>query len=194
MNRRLRLARLLGLDGNPLRRGTDRLQTAIVIGLCALFLISAPLLATAAARRTHQAGLAQQRAEQAWHQVWAVALQPAPPADQYAAQWAEPGVLARWAAPGGTKRVGEILAPAGLASGQSVRIWVNASGWQTTRPPLSARQLTTRVIGVAALAVILLAVALLGIGWLARCLLNRRKLADWEAAWTSVEPQWSRQL
>jgi hypothetical protein len=193
MNRRLRLARALGLDGNPLRRGTDRLQTAIVIGLCALFLISAPLLATAAGRRTHQAGLVQQRAEHAWHQVWAVALQSAPPADQYASQWAEIGVLARWVAPGGVKRVGEIPAPAGLAAGQSVRIWVNASGWQTGLP-LSARQLTTRVIGVAVLAPLLLAVALLGIAWVAHWLLNRRKLADWEAAWTMVEPQWSRQL
>ena len=193
MNRRLRFAGALGLDGNPLRRGTDRLQTAIVIGLCALFLISAPLLATAAGRRMHQAGLAQQRAEQACHQVWAVALQSAPPADQYASQWGEAGVLARWAAPGGVTRIGEILAPAGLASGQSVRIWVNASGWQTG-PPLAARQLAARVIGVAVLVPMLLAVALLGIGWLARWLLNRRRLADWEAAWTFVEPQWSRQL
>jgi hypothetical protein len=189
----MRFARALGLDGNPLRRGTDRLQTAIVIGLCALFLISAPLLATAAGRRMHQAGLAQLRAEQAWHQVWAVALQSAPPADQSASQWQEAGVLARWAAPGGVTRIGEILAPAGLASGQSVRIWVNASGWQTG-PPLAARQLTARVIGMAVLVPVLLAVALLGIGWLARWLLNRRRLADWEAAWTLVEPQWSRQV
>ncbi len=101
-------------------------------------------------------------------------------------------MLARWVAPGGSKRAGEILAPAGLAAGQSVRIWVNASGWQTGLP-LSARQLTTRVIGVAVLASLLLAVALLGIAWLVRWLLNRRKLADWEAAWTLVEPQWSRQ-
>jgi hypothetical protein len=40
---------------------------------------------------------------------------------------------------------------------------------------------------------ILLAGALLSIGWLARWLLNRRKLADWEAAWTLAEPRWTKQ-
>ncbi|MGD0375006.1 MAG: hypothetical protein ABSB01_10555 [Streptosporangiaceae bacterium] len=192
MQRKLRFARAPGLDGNPLRRGIDRLQTAVTLGLCALFLISAPLLATAAWRWTHQASLAQQRAEQGWHQVSAVTLQSTPPADQYASQWQDTAVLASWAAPSGIKRVGEILVPAPLAAGQRVRIWVNGSGWQTG-PPLSPSQLTTRAIGVAALAPILLAGALLSIGWLARWLLNRRKLADWEAAWTLVEPQWTKQ-
>ena len=42
MKRRLRLTRALRLDGNPLRRGTDRIQTAVLLGLSALFLICAP--------------------------------------------------------------------------------------------------------------------------------------------------------
>jgi hypothetical protein len=192
MNGKRRLAAAFGLDGNPLRRDTDRLGVAIVTGLCALFLVCAPILAVTAGRWTRESGLAEQRAERSWHQVSAIALQSAPAADQYAAQWADLGVLARWVAPGGIKRMGEVPAPAGLVAGQPVRIWVNGSGWQTG-PPLSARQLTTRVIGVAALLPTVLAALLLGIGWLARWLLDRRKLAAWEAAWALVEPQWTRQ-
>lgn len=193
MTRRTQLARALGLDGNPLRRRADRLGTAIALGLSALFLICAPVLAVLAGRWTHEAGHAQQHAERAWHQVVAVTLQAAPPsADQYAAQWAGIGVLARWVAPGGQQRVGEVPAWAGIRAGESVQVWVNGSGWPTG-PPLSARQLSTQEFGVAALMPTVLAVVLLSIGWLARCLLSRSKLAAWESDWALVEPQWSRQ-
>jgi hypothetical protein len=57
-----RLARALGLDGNPLRRATDRAEAWIRIGLLVVFLIAGPLAAldaggwayrTAAAAPTH---------------------------------------------------------------------------------------------------------------------------------------------
>jgi hypothetical protein len=192
MNWSRRLAVALGLGGNPLRRGTDRLAAAIVLALSTVFAVCAPILAVTAARLTHQDGLAQQRAERSWHQVSAVALQPAAAADQYADQWEDLGVLARWVGPDGIKRVGEVPAPAGLAAGQQVRIWVDGSGAQTP-PPLSARQLRTRVTGVAALMVTVLAAVLLLLGRLAHWLLDRRRLADWEAAWALVEPQWNKQ-
>jgi hypothetical protein len=192
MTRRQRLTRALGLDGNPLRRRADRLETIVLFGLSALFLICAPLLAVTAGQWTHQAGLAQQRAERGWRQVSAVALQSAPSADAYSAQWADLGVLAKWVAPGGIQRIGEVPASADIKAGQSIRVWVNGSGW-LSGPPLSARQLSTRVIGVAVLMPAVLAVVLLAIGSLARWLLNRGKLAGWEADWALVEPQWTRQ-
>jgi hypothetical protein len=46
--RTTRLARALGLDGNPLRRATDRALTWIRIGLLAAFLASGPLAAIGA--------------------------------------------------------------------------------------------------------------------------------------------------
>ncbi len=193
MTRKTQLARALGLDRNPLRRRADRLGTAIALGLSALFLICAPVLAVLAGRWTHDAGQAQQRAERSWHQVVAVTLQAAPPsADQYAAQWEEIGVLARWVAPSGQQRVGEVPAWPGIRAGESVRVWVNGSGWPTG-PPLSARQLSTRAFGVAALMPTVLAVVLLCTGWLARWLLTRSKIAAWETDWALVEPQWSKQ-
>ena len=193
MTRRTQLARALGLDGNPLRRRADRLGTATALGLSALFLICAPVLAVLAGRWTHEAGRAQQNAERAWHQVVAVTLEAGPSSsDQYAAQWADIGVLARWVAPSGQPRVGDVPAWGGIRAGESVQVWVNGSGWPTG-PPLSARHLSTRVFGVAALMPTVLAVVLLCAGWLGRLLLTRSKLAAWESDWALVEPQWSRQ-
>ena len=45
--RSTRLAWTLGLDGNPLRRATDRAMTWIRIGLLAAFLAGGPLTAIA---------------------------------------------------------------------------------------------------------------------------------------------------
>jgi hypothetical protein len=53
--RRTRLARALGLDGNPLRRASDRAEAWIRIGLLAVFLIAAPMAAPAAGAWAHRA-------------------------------------------------------------------------------------------------------------------------------------------
>jgi hypothetical protein len=193
MTLKIKLSRALGLDGNPLRRRADRVGTAIALGLSALFLICAPVLAILAGRWTHEAGLVQQHAERTWHQVVAVTLQAAPAAaDQYAAQWEDVGVLARWVTPSGRQRIGDVPAWAGIQAGQPVRVWVDGSG-TPTGPPLSARQLSSRILGVATLIPTILAVVLVFVAWLARWLLTRSKLAAWGSDWALVEPQWSRQ-
>ena len=56
--RRKRLARALGLDGNPLRRASDRAEAWIRIGLLAVFLIAGPLVALGAGHRAYHAGMA----------------------------------------------------------------------------------------------------------------------------------------
>ena len=53
---RTRLARALGLDGNPLRRASDRAEAWIRIGLLAVFLIAGPLAGLGAAGWTCHAG------------------------------------------------------------------------------------------------------------------------------------------
>ena len=49
---RTRLARALGLDGNPLRRASDRAEAWIRAGLLVVFLVAGPLAAIAAAQTT----------------------------------------------------------------------------------------------------------------------------------------------
>jgi hypothetical protein len=57
---------MLGWDGNPLRRRIDRVEAAMVAGLIAVFLISAPMLAAATGHWIASAGMREQRTEVAW--------------------------------------------------------------------------------------------------------------------------------
>ena len=57
---------MLGWDRNPLRRRIDRVEAAVVAGLIAVFLISAPVLGAAAGHWSNSAAMREQRAEMAW--------------------------------------------------------------------------------------------------------------------------------
>ena len=70
-----RLARRLGLDGNPLRRRTDKIAAFLAALLVAVFLIGAPLLSVVAVGWAGRAGAVGQGAERSWLQVPAVLLQ-----------------------------------------------------------------------------------------------------------------------
>jgi hypothetical protein len=76
-----RLARALGLDGNPLRRASDRAEAWIRVGLLAVLLIAGPLAGLGAGHWAYHAGItrAPVQAAQA-HRVTAVPPQPALPA------------------------------------------------------------------------------------------------------------------
>src|SRR5881396_1227436 len=67
--KRMRHSRMLGWDRNPLRRRIDRVEAAVVAGLIAVFLISAPMLGAAAGHWIGSAGMREQRAEMAWRLV-----------------------------------------------------------------------------------------------------------------------------
>ena len=76
-----RLARILGLDGNPLRRANDRAEAWIRIGLLAAFLVAGPLAAVGAGHWAYHSGISAVRAEVGpRHSVRTVLLPPASPA------------------------------------------------------------------------------------------------------------------
>ena len=125
--KRMRRSRMLGWDRNPLRRRIDRVEAAMVAGLIAVFLISAPVLAAVAGHWIGSAGMREQRAEVAWRLVPATVQGsaqgqiPSGPADTV---W----MPARWTAPDGQARRGWILVSLGDAAGGSTRVWVTPSG------------------------------------------------------------------
>jgi hypothetical protein len=49
-----------------------------------------------------------------------------------------------------------------------------------------------RAIGAATIAVAALVMIASGLGWLAHYLIDRRRLAGWDAAWASIGPSWTR--
>jgi hypothetical protein len=188
--RRGRVWRGLWPDHNPVRRASDRAEAAIVAVLLAAFLIAAPLLALAAGHWMYHSGLRAEHAQaSAWHAVPAVLLEDAPPLTP---SWAPvlPLVRARWTAPDGRRCTGEVRAPAGARVGRTVQVWVSADGWQTG-PPLQRSQLTDRVIFTAVAVPAVLGGVLLSVGILAHGMLERRRLAMWDADWRATGPRWT---
>ena len=185
-----RLARNLGLDGNPLRRATDRAMTWIRVGLLA----GGPLAAIGAGHWMYHVGMTEARAQAAGrHSARAVLLEPARPPVTTAASSGDDQArtLAKWQGPGTAPRTGEVLATLGSPAGSTVTVRLDASG-KLTRPPLEPGQITDRIIVVAALAPTVLALSLLTGLRLAQRLADRRRLAAYDAAWSTVGPQWTR--
>ena len=187
-----RLARRLGLDGNPLRRRTDKIAACLAVLLVAVFLIGAPAVSMAAIGWTSRVAVAGQQAARSWRQVPAVVYKLAPPTaaselDGYS--W----VVARWTAPDGKARAGQLPVSGAVAVGQTIRLWVNQAGTPADPPP-SHGLVVLDEAEAAALAVVALGAVLLGLACAGQRVLHRRRLARWEAGWAVVGPQWTRRF
>ena len=173
-------------DRNPLRRRCDRAEAAIVTVLLAVFLADAPLMALAAGRWAQDSGQRTGHTQLArWHQVPAV-LRTAT-IQRYAGS--EATAWAQWTAPGTVKHTGQVLAPAGFAAGAVVKVWVDAAG-RLAGPPAQPVQHDSRALAEGMVAVIMLAELLWGAGLAARGVVDRRRLAAWDAEWRAIGPTW----
>lgn len=193
-DRRLtRLARWLGFDRNPLRRGTDRIEAALRLVTIILVVVVIPIAAVAVGRQADRLALNQAEAQRAAdHLVTAVLLQDAPatgipdPYTSVQTAWAP----ARWQPPGRPARTGDVLAVAGAPKGSTVRTWIDASG-AVTGPPPDHREIAGDVC-LAVIATFLVSwLVLMASGALARRALERRRLSAWEAEWRASGPLWS---
>jgi hypothetical protein len=187
-----RLARRLGLDGNPLRRRTDKVATCLAALLVVVFLIGVPVVSVAAIGAASRLGVAGQQGTRSWRQVSAI-VQKATPAP---AAWELSGyswVQARWTAPDGQARAGLVPVSSAVAAGQAVRVWVDHAGMLTGPPPNRGVVIADEAIAAAA-AVAVLGIALMCLACAGRWVLDRRRLAGWEAAWADVGPRWTRRF
>ena len=186
-----RVLRGLRLDHNPLRRGSDRAETALVAGLLAAFLASAPLTAVTAGHWTHAVTLREQRIQAVhWHQVDAVLLKSAP-SDSFTGYGpSEASALARWTAPDGTRHTGYVTVATGARAGAAVGAWTDQSG-NLTGPPLQREQVADRAALAAMLAPLVPAILLLTCWKLARRALDKRRSAAWDADWRATGPHWT---
>ncbi len=183
-----RSVRGLWPDRNPLRRTSDRLEAAISVGILLAFLICAPLLALAVSSWTYGVGLRTADAEHAsWHQVTAVSLTSAP-TDGYGGYAAM--VQARWLGPDGKQHTGEVSVPAGSKAGTRVTVWVDRAG-HVTGAPLDTSMARGEAVLASVIAPAVLGVALLGLWGTAHKLIDRHRLAGWDADWRATGPQWS---
>jgi hypothetical protein len=181
-------------DRNPLRRGADRLERALLVVLFALFAAGIPAAALAVA---HWAGVgaahAARVAAAAQRPVTAHLLHSAPapvgPANPSSYLVSEP---AWWADSAGVKHIATVLVGAGTKAGTVLREWTDGSGGLTSAR-IDPGQLSSGAV-LAAMGTVLLLIALLVMVVLViRRHLDRRRLAGWEEGWTSVGPEWTGQ-
>lgn len=179
-------------DHNPLRRPSDRAETAVLALLVIAFLAAAPFAALAAGgwahARAHQAQLAQQAS---WHQVPARVLTVSSGV-QGGGGYAMLGVQARarWTAPDGAVVTGQIPVPAGTTAGTTVPLWITGDG-QPAAPPLQDAQVADSGYFAGTVSVLALAVILAITGLAARRVLDRHRIAAWDAQWRTTGPRWT---
>jgi hypothetical protein len=174
---------------NALRRPVDRIEGTILMALTAAFLV-AIAVASVLGVHTYQS----QRAASAGLRPAVAVLSQAGPLSY--------GILAplghaeaRWRDPGGSEQSGVLTtatAPSilGAAAGDRIPVWLDRSG-RPVAPPggqvamiVNALAPGTTVAGGAG-------ITLLVCYGLCRLVLDRRRLAAWESAWSLTGPRWT---
>jgi len=175
-------------DRNPLRRGSDRVETAVLALLVIVFLAAAPFAALAssswALARAHQAQLAERASS---YQVPARVLKLEATSG---AAYGDPSAHARWTAHDGKVVTGDIAVPLGAAVGSTQWLWTTADG-QLTNPPLEDSQVTGQAYVAEGLGVFTLAVLLTVTGLVTRWMLDKRRMAAWDTEWRATGPRWT---
>jgi hypothetical protein len=179
-------------DRNPLRRPVDRLESMLVLGLLAVFLVATPLIAFGVGRWAWDSAAATARTEQAaWHRVSAVVLQgvPAPKNDPYGAIYLAQ-VPVRWIAQDGTAHTGQVATETGVRTGAKVTVWTGPSG-RLTGAPLGHAQIAHQAAFAGLMSVLGFSMLLAVTALVTRRMLQRRRMAAWDAEWRATGPLWS---
>jgi len=179
-------------DRNPLRRRTDHLETCLLAGLFVAAAAGAPFAAQAAGHAWHADATRTQQAQlAARHEVTAVLAQSAGPIGEYTLSSQVP-TLASWKSAGGTLRAGDVPALPGSPSGTVVNVWTNANGYLVS-PPLTVTQVADQANAARVAAVGGIIVGYMASTLAIRQLLNRRRMAAWDADWLATARVWNRQ-
>jgi hypothetical protein len=179
-------------DRNPLRRGMDRLETCLLVGLFAAMAVLTPFAARLAGHASYAAAL-QARQEQLAdrHQVQAVLTQDANPVSGWSLS-AYVLTPATWTSVTGVRRSGEVPAGPQSHKGTSISVWTDRNGYLDS-PPLPASEAASQA-DAATVGVIVAGGVVYLVGAVAiRQLLNRRRMAAWDTDWAATAPTWNRQ-
>jgi hypothetical protein len=161
-----RAGRRLGLDRNPLRRSSDRIEAGLLCGMIVAFGILAPLTAVKASHWVTAAGTREVRTEQT--SQWAAA-QTSGTATR----------LPPYKAAGVVSTAEGDLATATVSTGKNVT------------PAVTMAQVRSRAEVTLVFAPIVLAGVMALVFWVIRQLMDRRRMARWGRAWSVTGPQWS---
>jgi hypothetical protein len=188
----LRVIRGARPDRNPLRRGIDRLETCLLVGLFAALAAVTPFAGRLAGHASYLSALhARQEQLVTRHQVPAVLTDGAGPVSGYSLS-AYVLSQASWTSAAGVRRSGEVPAVPGSPKGTVVTVWTDGNG-NLDSPPLAlaevASQADAATVGVIVAAGVIYICGVAAI----RQLLYRRRMAAWDADWVVTAPTWNRQ-
>jgi hypothetical protein len=173
---------------NALRRPVDRIEGAVLVVVCAAFLV-AVAVASILGAHTYQS---QRAASVGLRLASAVLVQAGP----FYASPAYPGQAeARWSDPGFGEQSGvltTITAPGIIraAVGTRVPVWLDRSG-QPAAPPGGQAAMIVNALALGAAVAGGAGTALLICYALCRLALDRRRLTAWESAWSLTGPRWT---
>lgn len=83
---------------------------------------------------------------------------------------------------------------ADMVADRTVPLWVDSAGSPTGFPVNHHRQVLAHETDAAAVAIMAPGIVLLCLAWAGRRVIARRRLADWEAAWAAVGPEWTKRF
>jgi hypothetical protein len=174
---------------NALRRPVDRIEGAVLVVLSAAFL-AAVAVGSIIGAHTYQS---QSAASEGLRPVVAVLSQAGP---LFRSSMARLGQAeARWPDPAGSEQSGMLTtatAPdiAGAVAGARIPIWLDRSG-QPVAPPVGRAAMIVNALAACAAVTGAAAMALLACYGLCRLVLDRRRQAAWESAWSLTGPRWT---
>lgn len=172
-----------------MRRTVDRVERGVLAIAVALAVAAVPVavLAGAAVQQASEIVVIQENATA--FPTTALLLQDAP-ANTPGSALGISTTLGEWHTPAGNTLTGQVSAPPGTGAGTTVPIWLNAAG-RPVEAPLTADQAYWRGV-VTVVLVLTIAFTLIAIAYaITHRLLDRRRLAEWEADWRAVEPRWT---
>ncbi|MGW6497945.1 Rv1733c family protein [Nonomuraea angiospora] len=180
------------LGRNPLRRRSDRLEAAGAAVMLVLLLLSV-WAAVVVGRLIYEKGLQAERAGPGIRQSVTATLVRDAPYTVPAGDGDNGMVLtpARWKAPSGVQKTGQVAVPAGTRAGTAVKVWIDGRG-ELTRPATSHAETLTSAAATAFLVVAGSAVTLMSAFRIFRWLLDRGRYAAWDASWAEACARWHR--
>jgi len=180
-------------DRNPLRRKLDRVEAFIFGGLLVAAAAAAPTAAMRASHWAHSDAVRVAQVQRATSHLERAELLAPPSATTsgYTVASMAPAI-AQWTTPAGKLRAGYIEVPANAAKGQEFPVWVDHAG-DVTSPPLTPAEIADQGTFASAMAIVVTLVACLTTALITRLIVNRRRLAAWDADWVVTAPKWNRQ-
>ncbi|MFF3404692.1 hypothetical protein ACFYW8_00425 [Streptomyces sp. NPDC002742] len=173
---------------NPLRRHSDVIEAWIVLVTWTLAVVFG-LLAGVVAARAVGTGLSAQAARA--HAVPAVLTvdAPSPPAAVGGSGGERVWAAVRWTTSDGTVHAGKAKVLPGAPAGTRVTVWTDRTD-HVVPAPMTGTQATLEAALAGALVASSAGAAVWAAGRVARTRLDRRRMAEWDAEWQQVGPQW----